>query len=135
MELHERRRVCSLRAIVLLYLCVEWRTSFLKNASRNPISLLQLSSQSSAVLFRLNVLERIPSGVIHLLQDSSILKVGVASDVDAKFLQQDFPDSQLSARAVLDLQKCAKRLRLHPTGLRVCCAEVRFIWFFIALLD
>ncbi|KAH8419192.1 hypothetical protein KR222_010059 [Zaprionus bogoriensis] len=66
----------------------EWITV---GGSRRPVALLQLSSHKGlCALFRLCCMKQIPSGLRELLEDESVIKVGVAPQDDAKKLSHDF---------------------------------------------
>lgn len=76
---------CKLRA--LGFDC-EWVT---RDNKQCPIALLQLASTSGVCgLYRLNLLKIIPDDLKNILEDPSIIKLGVCPQDDAKYLFKDF---------------------------------------------
>ncbi|XP_049857544.1 exonuclease 3'-5' domain-containing protein 2 isoform X2 [Schistocerca gregaria] len=77
----------------------EWVTSEKRS---HPVALLQLaSSDGFCALFRLCKIKCVPDDLKVILEDSRILKVGVAPTDDAKYL---FRDYGVSVRGCLDLR-------------------------------
>lgn len=61
------------------------------NNIRNPVALIQLATQEGQCgLFQIHFYSSIPSSLKDLLEDQSILKVGVDPGLDAKHLMKDF---------------------------------------------
>ncbi|CAG2056043.1 unnamed protein product, partial [Timema podura] len=88
----------------------EWVT---ERGSRRPVALLQLASVDGlCALYRLCKVHYIPTQLKELLEDPSILKVGVAPSDDAKYLLADYG---VKVRGCLDLRHLAK-LHGNSTG-------------------
>ncbi|XP_055312174.1 exonuclease 3'-5' domain-containing protein 2-like isoform X2 [Sitodiplosis mosellana] len=83
--------------------------------SRQPVALLQLSThRGMCVLIQLSQLRHIPSELKSLLEDVSIVKVGVAPYTDANFLYKDYG---VHVASTLDLRFMAHAARHPPGGL------------------
>lgn len=91
----------------------ETRPSFSKNHT-NSVALLQLSTETDAFLFRLNVIG-LPVSLANLLANEAVAKVGVAVRDDIKGLQKL---RQFTANNFIDLQTIAKQLHIEAMGLR-----------------
>jgi len=103
----------TLRKYPILGFDTETRPVFRKGVHHN-VSLLQLSTPEEAFLFRLNYLG-FPNEVITLLEDSSILKVGVAILDDVRGLQKL---SNFKADGFIELADIAGDLGIVTCGLR-----------------
>ncbi len=68
----------------LLGFDTETRPTF-KKGRKNAVSLIQLSTDNLACLFRINKIG-IPDELVHLLSDPSVIKAGVAVHDDIRFL-------------------------------------------------
>ena len=97
----------------LLGFDTETRPSFSKK-QQYQVSLLQLSTQTDAFLFRIN---RIPfiDKWHSLLENQKIVKVGVAIHDDLKALKKIFPFQE---KGFLELSQIAKQLGIKHLGLR-----------------
>lgn len=95
----------------------ETRPSFKKGESYD-VSLLQLSTEESAYLFRLNKM-KFPKELAELLANPKIVKAGVAVRDDIKALQKLHPFKEES---FCELQDFAKKLNVKNFGLRALCA-------------
>ncbi|GLH01033.1 Werner Syndrome-like exonuclease [Gryllus bimaculatus] len=88
-------------------------------SGRRPVALLQLASVDGVcALVRLNKLQgsdslSIPSELKALLEDSSVLKVGVAPSDDANYLLNDYG---IMVRGCLDLRHVMQRIGGMPHG-------------------
>ena len=91
----------------------ETRPVFRKGVHHN-VSLLQLSTPKEAFLFRLNHLG-FPNELVALLEDSTILKVGVAILDDVRGLQKL---SNFKAGGFVELADIAGNLGIVTCGLR-----------------
>lgn len=91
----------------------ETRPSFTKK-HYNSVALLQLSDETNAFLFRLNKIG-LPASLAQLLENNSIIKVGVAVHDDIKALQKLTP---FNPNKFIDLQDIAKELHIEAMGLR-----------------
>lgn len=91
----------------------ETRPSFRKG-QENKISLLQLSNDTDAYLFRLNKLS-FNKDLLKLLEDSNIVKVGVAIRDDIKGLKKI---SSFTPKGFIELADITKMLKIKNTGLR-----------------
>lgn len=81
---------------------------------RKPIQLLQLCSHSGlCCVISMENLDIIPAELSELLNDRSILKVGVASYMDANYLKQDY---SLNVNGHLDLRFLADKLPEYNRG-------------------
>ncbi|XP_058455385.1 exonuclease 3'-5' domain-containing protein 2 [Malaya genurostris] len=88
----------------ILGLDCEWVN---EQGKRHPVALLQLASHRGlCALFRLCEMRRIPPELTDLLNDSSILKVGVGPVDDAKLLKLDY---NLKVTSALDLRHLAEK--------------------------
>jgi len=103
----------TLRKYPILGFDTETRPVFRKGVHHN-VSLLQLSTPEEAYLFRLNYLG-FPNEVVELLEDSSILKVGVAILDDVRGLQKL---SNFKADGFIELAEIAGDLGIVTCGLR-----------------
>ena len=103
----------TLRKCSVLGFDTETRPVFKKGVQHN-VSLLQLSTPEEAYLFRLNYLG-FPNEVVALLEDSSILKVGVAILDDVRGLQKL---SNFKADGFIELADIAGDLGIVTCGLR-----------------
>lgn len=89
----------------------EWVTK----GKRRPVALLQLATPDGlCTLFRLCHLKEIPEDLAELLEDKSILKVGVAIYGDSHNLSVDYG---VRCGGCVDLRYLAKHLGLQPSGL------------------
>ena len=105
--------VKTLREFTILGFDTETRPVFRKGVQHN-VSLLQLSTPKEAFLFRLNHLG-FPSELVELLEDSAILKVGVAILDDVRGLQKL---SNFLAGGFVELANIASDLGIVTCGLR-----------------
>ena len=103
----------TLRKYPILGFDTETRPVFRKGVNHN-VSLLQLSTLEEAFLFRLNHLG-FPNELVALLEDSSILKVGVAILDDVRGLQRL---SNFKADGFIELADIAGDLGIVTCGLR-----------------
>jgi len=103
----------TLRKYPILGFDTETRPVFRKGVQHN-VSLLQLSTSKEAFLFRLNHLG-FPNELVALLEDSTILKVGVAILDDVRGLQKL---SNFKADGFIELADIAGDLGIVTCGLR-----------------
>ena len=103
----------TLRKYTVLGFDTETRPVFRKGVHHN-VSLLQLSTPEEAFLFRLNHLG-FPNEVLALLEDATILKVGVAILDDVRGLQKL---SNFKADGFIELADIAGDLGIVTCGLR-----------------
>lgn len=97
----------------------ETRPSFRKNVQYTP-SLLQLSSDKHAILFRLKHIG-LPKEVIALLENEDITKIGVAISRDLKELKEIQPFSE---KNFVDLNTFAPKKGFQNIGVRKLSAMV-----------
>ncbi|XP_077295097.1 exonuclease 3'-5' domain-containing protein 2-like [Arctopsyche grandis] len=96
----------------------EWVT---KNGTRHPIALLQLASHDGfCALIRLSKIQHVPSELRVLLEDATILKVGVAAIDDAKYLLNDY---SVKVNGIIDLRHLATLVSEKPEGLSSLAAK------------
>jgi len=105
--------VKTLRKYPVLGFDTETRPVFRKGVQHN-VSLLQLSTSKEAFLFRLNHLG-LPNELVALLEDSTILKVGVAILDDVRGLQKLI---NFKADGFIELADIAGDLGIVTCGLR-----------------
>lgn len=90
----------------------EWITV---GGSRRPVALLQLSSHRGlCALFRLCHMKQIPQDLRELLEDDSVIKVGVAPQEDAMKLSHDYG---VGVASTLDLRFLCVMAGHKPEGL------------------
>ena len=103
----------ALSKVKLLGFDTETRPAFHRGIS-NPVALLQLSGNSDAFLFQLREVG-LPRQLIELMENPSILKVGVAIHDDIKALQEN---RNFEPRGFTDLADIAREIGIVTTGLR-----------------
>ena len=103
----------TLRNHPVLGFDTETRPVFRKGV-KHDVSLLQLSTSKEAFLFRLNHLG-FPNELVEILEDSSILKVGIAILDDVRGLQKL---SNFNPRGFIELADIASDLGIVTCGLR-----------------
>ena len=103
----------SLSEEAILGFDTETRPSF-KRGEKHQVALLQLSTQENAFLFQLHDLG-LPESMKDLLEDPSILKIGVAVHDDIKALQEK---SEFEPQGFVELAELARRFGIITTGLR-----------------
>ena len=109
----------TLRKCPVLGFDTETRPVFRKGVQHN-VSLLQLSTSNEAFLFRLNYLG-FPNELVALLEDSTILKVGVAILDDVRGLQKL---RHFKAGGFIELADIAGELGIITCGLRNLAAII-----------
>ena len=97
----------------------ETKPSFKKGVSYSP-SLLQLAGSDSVFLFRINLIG-IPTKLKILLENSKIIKAGVAVNRDLSDIQKIL---KISPDNFVDIGEEAKRQRLENHGLRNLAALI-----------
>ncbi|XP_055312173.1 exonuclease 3'-5' domain-containing protein 2-like isoform X1 [Sitodiplosis mosellana] len=86
----------------------EWNLE--QESGRKSVALLQLaSSRGLCVLIRLSELQYIPKELEAILEDASIIKVGVAPDGDAALLKNDYDGVRVAS--TLDLRFVAQEAK------------------------
>jgi len=99
---------------IVLGMDTEWRPN--TNIEYNRTSMLQLTSNEQAVLFRLHLLGNpLPPLLVKLLQHKSIRKVGVNLDFDILKLQKDF---SVKSSGTFDIAKLPIISRCRPKTLQ-----------------
>ncbi|KAK0505965.1 ribonuclease H-like domain-containing protein [Armillaria luteobubalina] len=81
---------------------LEWKPTFARGGRENPVALVQIATQTEVFLFQLSAMFAIPPSLKRLLENSSVIKVGVD---DAKKL---YKDHRLSVRSCVDLSMFAR---------------------------
>lgn len=56
---------------------IEWRPTFVKGRPENRVACIQLADQTSVVVMQVFAMNGLPQVLVKILQDSSIMKVGV----------------------------------------------------------
>lgn len=97
----------------------ETRPSFRKGR-KNKVSLIQLSSDNLACLFRINKIG-IPDELAEIMADPAIIKAGVAIHDDLRFLRNI---RKFTPDGFVDLQKFVKKFGINSSGLKKLSAIV-----------
>lgn len=103
----------------LLGFDTETRPTF-KKGKKNAVSLIQLSTEDLACLFRINKIG-IPDELISLLSDPSVIKAGVAVHDDIRFLSGV---RKFRPEGFIDLQTMVKDFGIQSSGLKKLAAIV-----------
>ena len=103
----------------LLGFDTETRPTFRKGR-KNAVSLIQLSTEDLACLFRINKIG-IPYELADLLSDPSVIKTGVAVHDDIKFLKSV---RKFNPEGFVDLQTLVKDFGIQSSGLKKLTAIV-----------
>jgi ribonuclease D len=103
----------------LLGFDTETRPTF-KKGRRNKVSLIQLSTENLAVLFRINKIG-LPEELIKLLSDPNVIKAGVAIHDDIRFLKGV---KKFVPEGFIDLQSFVKDFGIESSGLKKLTAIV-----------
>lgn len=91
-----------------------------KKGRRNTVSLIQLSTDKVACLFRINKIG-LPEELIKLLSDPDVIKAGVAVHDDIKFLKGV---KKFSPEGFIDLQSFVRDFGIQCSGLKKLSAIV-----------
>jgi ribonuclease D len=91
-----------------------------KKGSKNTVSLIQLSTENLACLFRINKIG-FPEELIRLLSDGSVLKAGVAVHDDIRFLRAV---KKFSPEGFVDLQCFVRDYGIECSGLKKLAAII-----------
>lgn len=111
------RRVISAEPV--LGFDTETRPTF-KKGRFHRVALLQLATRDQAFLFRLNKIQ-LPGFVIDMLEDDSIVKVGVALKDDLNGLKKVV---DLEPAGFIDLQQFVKQFGIEDNGLKKLVANI-----------
>jgi ribonuclease D len=103
----------------LLGFDTETRPTF-KKGRRNSVSLIQLSTENLACLFRINRIG-IPDELIDLLSDPLVIKAGVAVHDDIRFLSGV---RRFKPNGFIDLQNYVKDFGIQSSGLKKLSAII-----------
>ena len=107
------KAVNYLRGYPILGIDTETRPSFAKGKTYG-VSLLQISTENTCFLFRLNYIG-MPQALVDLLQDNIQLKVGLSLRDDIQNLQRKH---KLEPRGFLDLQTYVKEMGIEAQSLQ-----------------
>lgn len=107
------KAVNYLKNFTLLGIDTETRPSFAKGRTYE-VSLLQISTEDTCFLFRLNYIG-MPEQLVELLQDDRLLKVGLSLRDDIHSLQRKH---HFEPRTFLDLQDYVKQLGIEAQSLQ-----------------
>ena len=91
-----------------------------KKGRKNTVSLIQLSTENLACLFRINKIG-ITEELLRLLSDPSVIKAGVAVHDDIRFLKGV---KKFSPDGFIDLQSFVKDFGIQSSGLKKLAAIV-----------
>lgn len=97
----------------------ETKPSF-KKGKKNPVSLIQLSTDKVACLFRINRIG-IPPALKKILADPAVIKAGVAVHDDIRFLRSI---RNFEPAGFVDLQQYVKSFGIESSGLKKLAAIV-----------
>lgn len=103
----------ELRRVSLFGFDTETRPSFKKGVS-HPVSLLQLSTDDTAYLFRLNKIG-LPAGIVSIFSNPNIIKVGAAIHDDLKSLKNLH---KFKPAGFIDLQDEVRKLAFESFSLK-----------------
>ncbi len=103
----------------LLGFDTETKPSF-KKGKKHPVSLIQLSTENLACLFRINKIG-IPHELVRLLSDPKIIKAGVAVHDDIRFLKGV---KKFEPQGFIDLQPLVKEYGIESSGLKKLAAII-----------
>jgi ribonuclease D len=103
----------------LLGFDTETRPTF-KKGKKNSVSLIQLSTETLACLFRINKIG-IPDELTELLSDPSVIKAGVAVHDDIRFLKGI---RKFTPDGFIDLQTMVKDFGIQSSGLKKLTAII-----------
>ncbi len=92
----------------------ETRPAFVKGVSYK-VCLVQLSVGKTAYLFRLNLMNGLPACLKQLLEDNTVIKVGLSTHDDFQNLRKW--DETLAPRAVIELQHLVKGYGIEEMSL------------------
>lgn len=118
-EAEAEKAVAYLKTFSLLGFDTETRPSFKKGLT-NKVSLLQLSTDDTCFLFRLNHIG-LPSSVISLLEDEGVMKVGLSLHDDFVSLHRR---TYFTPKGFLDLQDHVKEFGIKDMGLQKLYANI-----------
>ncbi len=109
----------ALNSTSVLGFDTETKPSF-KKGRFHQVALLQISTCDKAFLFRLNKIS-LPSFVIDILEDPSVVKVGVALKDDLNALLKLTP---FKPQGFIDLQQFVKQFGIEDNGLKKLVANI-----------
>lgn len=107
------KAVNYLKGFHILGIDTETRPSFAKGKSYE-VSLMQISTEDTCFLFRLNYIE-MPNALVDLLQDARQLKIGLSLKDDIQSLHRKH---SFEPRGFLDLQNYVKELGIEAQSLQ-----------------
>lgn len=118
-ESEANKAVDYLLSFKLLGVDTETRPSF-KKGKVNSVALLQVSTEDTCFLFRLNRIG-LPSSLVRLLEDKEVLKVGLSLKDDLSMLRKrgDFKPSNF-----LELQDFVKNIGIEDMSLQKIYANL-----------
>ncbi len=109
----------ALIGVPVLGFDTETKPSF-KKGRFHQVALLQISTPDKAFLFRLNKIS-LPRFVIDIMEDPSIVKVGVALKDDLNALMKLTP---FKPQGFIDLQQFVKQFGIEDNGLKKLVANI-----------
>jgi len=112
---------------IIIGIDLEWKPT-INNGEYNPTALLQLATENTCVLFRLNLLReehlltsnteyKLPEKLVKILQNPHIQKVGCGITRDAQRLKKDFGVGVLGTYDIEDLPITKRCKPKHLSGL------------------
>lgn len=112
-ESEAQRAVAYLKGFPVLGIDTETRPSFRKGQT-NKVALLQISTDDTCFLFRLNRMG-LPSAVIQLLEESSVVKVGLSLHDDIASLRRR---GDFEPQAFVELQEAVRSIGIEDKSLQ-----------------
>jgi ribonuclease D len=113
------RVIPKLMGVSVLGFDTETRPNF-KKGRKNAVSLIQLSSEDLACLFRINKIG-LPEELIRILSDPGVIKAGVAVHDDIRFLSGV---KKFTPGGFVDLQNYVRDFGIQSSGLKKLTAIV-----------
>lgn len=114
-----KRILPLLRSKTVLGFDTETKPSF-KKGIKNKIALMQLADSSDAFLFRINMIG-LPDELVHIIEDSSIRKIGAAVHDDIRALNSI---REIRPQSFIELQKYSLGYQIEDKSLRKLAAIV-----------
>lgn len=112
-ESEAQRAVAYLKGFPVLGIDTETRPSFRKGQT-NKVALLQISTDDTCFLFRLNRMG-LPSAVIQLLEEPSVVKVGLSLHDDIASLRRR---GDFEPQAFVELQEAVRSIGIEDKSLQ-----------------
>jgi len=100
----------------------QWKITTNANGVRSPIALLQIASHKGNIaLIPMRDIHTMPANLRSLLRDKNIIKAGIETMKDAKYLHEDYG---LEVNGTYDLRFLAEETNNRPEGLEGLAKQV-----------